>query len=625
MSNLVFSIPELTDAIADYLDRSDLVCLLRVSRLLYPAFAPRLWRHVTVRGYTLYLAALFPKLASATASPSFGIFKSTPPLAGLIRNSHWIQSVTIQWDDNLQFHSSPISQLIPQREGGPSVFFSWPEDPSEVLIHKAIKRLYPCPGQALSKEMAQQQMKLQLHLYKMLPGHLQAAVFAALLEKIGEARAMYQTWQKNRPRGPIRPWTSLSIISKGTIRPVHAASGPCGTGHFQHSLYRCSQIFRDMAISFVLQAALRATTNADTAIDPTVENPFFTSDSTTQEERCSLENLTVARCDGFGALSVFVLIQSPALAKSLKRLDIRGCANFRSEEMHVLLESLPHLERVDFRARHEALMRYAGIAPRRRMNQGGPVKTEVDYFCAPQHQFLDRLMMEPQKQRSDTRPSEEYAIQRENEGSTSNVRSTQGTWSCASSLKVFRIGINNSESTVGSEPLNPNLPVVNPSRVACPGEYRWFYELVAPLTNLRELCLVTGFLNWTEQSPLQIDVKHGLDLWQGLKTIELFDFEGLILPWRDMWDGRHCEKEDKDQTRKVDVQWIGQHWPRLRIIKGLWYRHQMIEANPEDLPKSVQWLKENRPEVKAPLSLWPREWGSPETEEEDLFIHGYHG
>jgi len=83
----------------------------------------------------------------------------------------------------------------------------------------------------------------------------------------------------------------------------------------------------------------------------------------------------VARCDGFGAISVSALIQSPALACSLRRLDIRSCANFRSEEMHVLLESMPHLREVDLRARHETLLRYAGITPRIRRDEAeGPTE-----------------------------------------------------------------------------------------------------------------------------------------------------------------------------------------------------------------------------------------------------------
>jgi len=92
-----------------------------------------------------------------------------------------------------------------------------------------------------------------------------------------------------------------------------------------------------------------------------------------------------------------------------------------------------------------------------------------------------------------------------------------------------------------------------------------------------------------------------------------------------MADASHHEADDEDQIRSVDVQWMGRHWPRLRRIKGLWYRHQRTETNPEFTPKSVQWLQENRSEIEVPLSLWPRELSSPETEEEKQFVRGYLG
>jgi len=145
-----------------------------------------------------------------------------------------MQSVTFEWQDTFEVHNSTVSQPLPQREDGRPVFFSWPENPSGVFLHNNFKRIYPAPGQVVSDETKEEQMKLRLHGCKMLPVHLQAAVFAALLEKIGQARAMYQKCQQSCPRGPIRRWASLSLISGGTIRPVYAPSGPCGFGHREH-------------------------------------------------------------------------------------------------------------------------------------------------------------------------------------------------------------------------------------------------------------------------------------------------------------------------------------------------------------------------------------------------------
>lgn len=628
MSTIVFSLPELVDAIAVYLDRTDIACCLRINRLLFDAFTPRLWRHVTLSNYTYYLPGLFPVLASATSAASYGTFRCTPPLSGLIRNSHLIQTVTIDWQDKLEVHNYCLPKLFPQREDEPSLFFSWPEDPSEVLYHERVRRLYPCPGQVFSNEVAKEQKQLRFHGYKMLPGHLQAAVFAAVLEKIGRAREMYQTWQQSCPRGLIRRWTSLSIISKETINPVSAPSGPCSFGHNQRYLYRCSQIIRDMAMAFVLQAAVRATTTTvEAAIDLTTPNPFLMGDSNVQEQgdRCSLEDLTIARCDGFGAISVLALIQSPGLAQSLKRLDILGCSNFQSEEMHVLLESMPHLKEVDFRARNEMTMRYAVIAPRIRMYGTGSDNPQGEYFSEKQATFLNRLMMDQRRrQAADLETIERYTVAQEEMATSIKVLgSTKGVWPCASSLQVLRIGVNNSYTTDKTGPFDPIYypgGEGNPSCKTCPGEYQWFYELLAPLTNLRELCLVGGHLEWEQQCPLQIDVKHGLDLWRGLTSMQVLDIEGLILHWAEMEDGRHHEAEDVDQTRSVDVQWMEKHWTRLRRIKGLWYRHQMTEANPEFMPESVQWLQKNRPEIEVPLSLWPREVSNAETEEEDRYI-----
>jgi len=94
--------------------------------------------------------------------------------------------------------------------------------------------------------------------------------------------------------------------------------------------------------------------------------------------------------------------------------------------------------------------------------------------------------MDQQRLQADLKTLAGNTVELEGKGSSIKVRFTKGIWPCASSLQVLRIGVDSSDpkSRTGPVDLVNDPGGGDPSYKACPNEYRWFYELMAPLTKL---------------------------------------------------------------------------------------------------------------------------------------------
>ncbi|KAF9347797.1 hypothetical protein BGX26_000748 [Mortierella sp. AD094] len=76
---------------------------------------------------------------------------------------------------------------------------------------------------------------------------------------------------------------------------------------------------------------------------------------------------------------------------------------------------------------------------------------------------------------------------------------------------------------------------------------------------------------------LEFSLESGLDLLQGLKGLKVLSLERL-----------------KTRIGLPEVQWMVKQWPKLESIFGL-------GIEDEDIPEHVQWLYDNRPDIKLPL------------------------
>lgn len=146
------------------------------------------------------------------------------------------------------------------------------------------------------------------------------------------------------------------------------------------------------------------------------------------------------------------------------------------------------------------------------------------------------------------------------------------SWACETSLKVLSAKITRIP--------RPDLPEHETVKEEYPGQGREIqskvYDRLARLTHLEILRLGRGphsrfdsiYEDEDNFTCLELSLESGLWKLEGLKMLTVLDISRLMT-----------------RIGRVDVQWMVEHWPRLRAIYGL-------ERANED---AIAWLREHRP------------------------------
>ncbi|KAF8925090.1 hypothetical protein BGZ58_001153 [Dissophora ornata] len=310
---------------------------------------------------------------------------------------------------------------------------------------------------------------------------------------------------------------------------------------------------RDLAIARLLEEVVATVVNSD-------------------DERATtkgIQELYLSNLSGFSRQCIQVIYDT-TLSTTLQVLDIQSCAYFQSEEMHLLLSMLPNLKYADLRCRDKtcALEPYAGISSK---------KNRVHAPSEDNHNV-----------HSETLSTTTRAI--------SDLNATF-PWPCQKSLKTLRIAATNVREpgplyptnvaylwSLGSEfysrDSDPQTPMVHKP---CPEALHWFYDQIATLTRLRELCLVSAVPQHHRSRSLELTLEAGLARWETLKELEVLDVDGL-----------------DHNIGLNDMKWMVANWPALREIRGLIHKNDKVLAEP------ALWLMGARPDIKLPMSTTPR-------------------
>ncbi|KAI1321461.1 hypothetical protein EDD11_005152 [Mortierella claussenii] len=269
-----------------------------------------------------------------------------------------------------------------------------------------------------------------------------------------------------------------------------------------------------------------------------------------------VQHLKIVNSSGFSQQSLAMIFKT-SLAQTIHHLDIQACSYVESDELHLLLETLPNLKFLDVRCRDQTgdLTPYSGL-------------------------HLKKL------------PDEDALSGIEGDSSFSNAQlpSRLPLWSSHSSLEILRIGISNFtgmpirvvenydyERWITSAMLYhlKTHPLYNQPY---PDSLLWVFDQLASLTQLKELCLVSAEAIFCKSQSLELTLKTGLAKLYTLKALECLDVEEL----------NHA-------IGLEDVQWMVQHWPCLKQIRGL------VRADQITLSEAALWLKANRPDIDLPV------------------------
>ncbi|KAF9176749.1 hypothetical protein BGZ51_009503 [Haplosporangium sp. Z 767] len=151
-------------------------------------------------------------------------------------------------------------------------------------------------------------------------------------------------------------------------------------------------------------------------------------------------------------------------------------------------------------------------------------------------------------------------------------------WACERSLKVLKVLVTN---------------VSDDSDHYCSATQSQVYKRLARLINLETLWLGHDPRIATERHPdisvgqqdncLQMSLESGLDMLQGLTALQELSVSNMntLIGWK-------------------ELQWMTQHWPRLRIIMGMDEKDrdkeaaQWLQGHPSDIKLRTEWLKDDR-------------------------------
>ncbi|KAF9898713.1 hypothetical protein BX616_003691 [Lobosporangium transversale] len=263
----------------------------------------------------------------------------------------------------------------------------------------------------------------------------------------------------------------------------------------------------------------------------------------------SLSKLVILDSEGFDIWSVEAIVH-PRMSSSLRTLHLVGCRQLTAPLIHRLLQSLPNLKDVDFRT-HSSLP----------IIGQGPLS--LTSSISLEGQINLELHRQPHLQNEYLKLAESHLP----------------LWSCYDQLEILRISVpgmrvdRQFNKLRLLDVLDTLLEPVASTHVA-PSEYfTWFSNQVGHLKRLKVLQLQSPPQMPNIQS-LLLTLDTELGLWKDLKSLEVLDVTEIH---------HHIGLEE--------VRWMSEHWPSIRMIKGLKRASDIAE------PESVRWLEEKRPAI----------------------------
>ncbi|KAF9172223.1 hypothetical protein BGX21_006987 [Mortierella sp. AD011] len=351
----------------------------------------------------------------------------------------------------------------------------------------------------------------------------------------------------------------------------------CGTAFGMHVAETALQQTRDRSLARIIVAAAAAV-DAGTKLDP----PPTGSATNTKEQSSGIRRIIVSDSSSFGKHSLQAITDT-SLLLTLEELDVKCCGYFRSEEMHFALSKLPNLKVADFRCRDKslALSPYSGLLPRRLTDE-----EKLVYRC-PSPSLITTA-----KDRIPTVPPT--------------------LWACCGSLRSLRIGVTDTSlnvANINTELLRGYREWIFNAEIywiadhpgvekPYPEQLLWFFDQIATLTQLRELCLVTVKPMFPQTRSLELSLKTGLARWSTLTALECLNVEEL-----------------DHKIELEDVQWMVDNWPALKMIRGLIHEKDEIPSD------AVVWLKRSRPDIKLPVTKCNKK--SDNNEDDDCEYDGH--
>ncbi|KAF9122459.1 hypothetical protein BGW39_009725 [Mortierella sp. 14UC] len=467
-------------------------------------------------------------------------FPFSPPYNQLVKHGHLVETLTLEWDEGLDF-------------------------------------LMDAEMEALSESKQEEP-----------PGLMQSRIYIRLMEQCRNVRVL-----KVVTRNPELPYRPPSWALCGTaMMAIHCAR--------ERRL-----VAKDGALAKVIVAAGRLGVGPQSSSSSRIENVDALSDDERAPLGLGIREFHLSGSCGFSRESFKALICAfspppPAVSSTqshshprprpqLRVLDISACEFIQSDQMRTLVTLLPGLRVVDFRCRQHLLALLPDSGLKYGYGYGNLWQADED---------------DPVRARMKGRHEE-------------------GRWACQDSLRVLRIGVKEAHmrnevvdlspftpapaSGTGASTIPPPMSNSKPggpfdvlTSLAYPACFGWFYDHIARLVNLRELCLVSvkdPSKHRRVTTAVRLTLEEGLDRWSGLKELEVLDVEYL-----------------QHQIGVEEVQWMVEHWPRLRVIRGLVFEEDTVDKNAdvgmeaeEDEKGSaawsegVRWLKMTRPDIELPV------------------------
>ncbi|KAF8975160.1 hypothetical protein BGZ46_009380 [Entomortierella lignicola] len=375
------------------------------------------------------------------------------------------------------------------------------------------------------------------------PGLEQTDIFVEILQSCPLYRLKSLEIRGIHPQSPSRPY-------------LYECSATSTWRQFSLAL----QEIRDHALARIIEAATAAASSTGGTHS---SNPI----PDTKGRSKGIRRLTILDSTSFRR-QCLQMITDTSLSSTLEELDIQRCGYFRSEEMHFVLSRLPNLRLADFRCRDKmsVLSPYSGLLPKKLTNE-----ELAKYGCYP----LPLITTTSTTANEDIIPI-----------------LPPSRWACQDSLRYLRIGVTDAsiERYIagtyyrGFEMWIRGAEIYwirdHPeTRRSYPETLHWFFDQIATLTRLKELCLVTVVPEYHKTRSLEITLKTGLARWSTLVELEILDVEEL-----------------DHAIGLEDVQWMADNWPALKMIRGLVHER---DNTPSD---AVVWLKNTRPDIELPVS-----------------------
>ncbi|KAF9343596.1 hypothetical protein BGX26_005482 [Mortierella sp. AD094] len=338
----------------------------------------------------------------------------------------------------------------------------------------------------------------------------------------------------------------------------------CGTAFGRHLTKADLQQTRDRSLARIIVAAAAA-------VDAGMELDLTTGSATdTKEQSKGIRRIIVSDSGSFGKHSLQAITDTSLLV-TLEELDIQCCGHFRTEEMHTALSKLQNLKVADFRCRDKssALSPYSGLLPKKLTDEEKAM-----------YQSTSSPLTTASEDRIPTVPP--------------------ALWACCDSIRSLRIGVTDAsmeEFHTGFREWMCNAEVFwikdHPDvEKPYPEKLHWFFDQIATLTQLRELCLVTVKPKNHRTRSLELSLKTGLARWSTLTALECLDVEEL-----------------DHKIELEDMQWMVNNWPALKMIRGLIHEKDEIPSD------AVVWLKKSRPDIELPVTKLKEK--EPDDDEDD--------